>query len=241
MSNQWFQFRHFMVRQDRCAMKVGTDGVLLGAWAPLAPGRPVLDVGTGTGLVALIAAQRMLLTEIAVPHEALVTGIEIDSEAALQAKENFAASPWSEYMMSVCADVNCFRPERHYASILCNPPFFKDSLRCPDSRRNVARHGDSLSYDSLGKSVSGLLEPDGLFSAIVPSDNAQAFIHAMAANGLYAVHRTDVITTAGKAPKRTLLSFALTPVLCRNDSITMFDSGNFKTPEYARLVNSIYL
>lgn len=241
MSNQWFQFRHFMVRQDKCAMKVGTDGVLLGAWAPLAAGRPVLDIGTGTGLVALIAAQRLLMTDNAVPHEVLVTGIEIDPEAALQAKENFAASPWSEHMVSVCADVNLFHPEKHYASILCNPPFFKDSLRCPDSRRNAARHGDSLSYDSLGKSVSGLLETDGIFSAIVPYDNAQAFIYAMAANGLYAVRRTDVITASGKTPKRTLLSFAMAPAVCRNDIITMFAPDHSRTPEYDRLVNPIYM
>lgn len=239
MANDWFQFRRFLVRQDRCAMKVGTDGVLLGAWAPLDGGTPVLDIGTGTGIVSLVAAQR--LERDMCRMEKCITAIELDSAASAQASDNFAASPWKKHMECLNVDVNKFECGFHFGTILCNPPYFRNSLRCPDSARNSARHGDDLSFEDLAACVARLLEPDGLFSAILPFDSVPTFIRAFALNALYPVRRTDVCTVAGKPPKRTLLAFSHVPSLCAGNLLALADTAGKTSAEYAALVKNIYV
>ena len=124
MANDYFQFRQFTVYQGRCAMKVGTDGTLLGAWAHGGP--TVLDIGTGTGLIALMMAQRF--------PEASVVGVDIDGEAIGQARENVVRSPFAGQIQLVNADIRCFQPSA-FAAIVSNPPDFVDSLECPDEQR----------------------------------------------------------------------------------------------------------
>ena len=141
MSDSSFLFKQFIVHHDRCAMKVGTDGVLLGAWAPVDQAHTALDVGTGTGLVALQLAQRN-------PH-LRVTAVEIDAPAAAQAAENVAGSPWPDRIEVVCADFNDFQPDGRFDLIVSNPPYFVDALPCPDRQRNTARHAGGLNYDLL--------------------------------------------------------------------------------------------
>lgn len=258
MSNIWFKFKRFTVMQDRCAMKVGTDGVLLGAWAPLDGGLPLLDIGAGTGIVSLVAAQRLSVAMME-PHAATsgggnapkwVTAVELDPDAAAQAAVNFESSPWGDCMECVCCDVNDFNqlcwggeelPVRSYGTILCNPPYFRDSLRCPDGSRNAARHGDSLNFDDLGRCVARLLSPDGLFSAIIPFDAVRDFVRAMAACSLYHVRETDVCTKVGKEPKRSLVSFSFKLSPCCKDTISILDSEGQETPEYVSLVKDFYL
>lgn len=274
MSNSWFKFKRFTVMQDRCAMKVGTDGVLLGAWAPLDGGLPLLDIGAGTGIVSLVAAQRlsvvMMETHTATCGESnalkWVTAVELDPDAAAQAAVNFESSPWAGCIECICCDVNDFNlaagmdsgavtgldsvgvarlgsdaASGRYGTILCNPPYFRDSLRCPDGSRNAARHGDSLNFEDLGRCVARLLSPDGLFSAVIPFDAVRDFVRAMAVSSLYPVRQTDVCTKVGKSPKRSLVSFSFKVSPCRKDSISILDSEGCETPEYVSLVKDFYL
>lgn len=221
MSNDYFRFKQFTVRQNRCAMKVGTDGTLLGAWArmpvPASPhagtGQHILDVGTGTGLIALMMAQRF-------PH-GTVTGIDIDNDAATQAEENVLASPFATRINIEHRSLQCLYDHacpagtleesahirKMFSAIVCNPPYFTDSLECPDKQRSMARHASSLSYDELMHHSSGLLDPAGELSVIVPFDNMYKMNSAAAIAGLHTKRICTVKTTACKPPKRVLMAF----------------------------------
>ena len=179
-------------------MKVGTDGVLLGAWFPMESGKSVLDIGTGTGLIAIMAAQRGAES---------VTGVEIDPIAAEQAYKNALNSPWTEKIIIECADISHFNAGCGFDRIVCNPPFFRDSLRCPDPGRNIARHNDSLSYEKLAECAANLLAPDGLLCLVLPYDAVDVFARCALNEGLNLCKRTDVVTAPGKAPKRSLVAF----------------------------------
>ena len=163
MSNDYFQFRQFTVRQSRCAMKVGTDGTLLGAWATVPP-KPcrVLDIGTGTGLVALMLAQRF--------PQASVTALDIDSEAVLQARENVQSSPFADRIEVIQADAADFDAKEPFDVVVSNPPYFEQSLECPDQQRTLARHAASLTYTQLTRTAFRLLGDEGTFSVVIPVD-----------------------------------------------------------------------
>lgn len=139
MPKSSFKFKQFTIFHDKCAMKVGTDGVLLGAWAPADKAKRILDVGTGTGLIALQLAQRN-------PH-ARITAIEIDAAAAGQATENVSHSPWADRVEVICHDFRDYQPENRFDLIVSNPPYFIDALKCPDEQRCTARHAGNLNYD----------------------------------------------------------------------------------------------
>ena len=157
-------------------MKVGTDGVLLGAWAPVDQAHTALDVGTGTGLVALQLAQRN-------PH-LRVTAVEIDAPAAAQAAENVAGSPWPDRIEVVCADFNDFQPDGRFDLIVSNPPYFVDALPCPDRQRNTARHAGGLNYDLLFRRSARLLSEGGVVSIVIPSEVERAAEDAAWMQGL---------------------------------------------------------
>jgi len=162
MSNDYFQFRQFIVHQQRCAMKVGTDGTLLGAWAWAPSGRcRILDIGTGTGLIALMMAQRF--------PESSVLGIDIDPEAVAQATENVQLSPFSERINILQKDLMKFVDTDGFDAIVSNPPYFVDSLECPDDQRTMARHTVSLTYEGLIRQAYRLLKDDGCLSLVIPS------------------------------------------------------------------------
>lgn len=181
-------------------MKVGTDGVLLGAWAnaPLGPCR-ILDIGTGTGLVALMMAQRFT--------EAKVVGIDIDEEAASEAQENAAASPFSDRMTIIYGDATKIEDNEGFDAIVCNPPYFVDSLTCPQDQRTLARHTISLTYEQLMKSASRLLKDDGFFSIVIPTENNDTIESAAAFAGLMISRICLIKTTPNKFPKRQLMEF----------------------------------
>lgn len=228
-----FKFRQFSIWQDRCAMKVGTDGVLLGAWADLAGCTKILDIGTGTGLLALMAAQRV--------PEAIVTAVEIDPEAASQAAGNIAASPWKDRINVVSADIREYRPGISFDAILCNPPYFRNSLRCPDKSRSTARHGDTLSFEELALSVQEMLSPDGHFHVVLPYEAVPDFIKASSACGLQLHRQTDVRTKAGKQIKRSLLESGKLYRMFRHDEITIIDNTGYESDEYVNLVKNFYI
>jgi len=193
-------------------MKVGTDGVLLGAWAslPLHAEQPVrvLDIGTGSGLVALMLAQR--LEQAGVLSDRLhIDAIDIDADAASQAAENFAASPWSDCLHARCVPLQDFLNEEHspYDLIACNPPFYSRSLTCPDTRRTAARHTAALDHGLLLHATASLLAHDGLFSLILPADAENEVMRLSAACGLPSVRLCRVHGTASKPAKRLLAEF----------------------------------
>ena len=235
-----FAFKQFTIHQDRCAMKVGTDGVLLGAWARVAHCRNILDIGTGTGLVALMAAQR---------SQADVLGIDLDADAVAQAAQNVAASPWNRRVRIMEMDVRNVDKllgtdkafSHPFDAILCNPPYFENSLKCPDAARAMARHTDTLSFDELASSVARLLNADGEFSVVIPYDRAADMTVSAACYGLFATRQTAVCTKQGAHPKRVLMAFTRQGAAYTPDVLCIQDAQHGYTPEYVSLVKDFYL
>ena len=199
MANPFFTFKQFTIRHDRCAMKVGTDGVLLGAWTDVSHSCRILDIGTGTGLIALMLAQRC--------PQASITAIDIDAEAVEQAHENILSSPWKDRVEVLLQDICTFPANQQFDSIVSNPPYFIDSLKCPDSQRNTARHTDTLDAKRLLESVARLLSDNGRFSIILPAEQTDLLIQSAYTQGLYPSRQTAVITRPGLSPKRILMEF----------------------------------
>lgn len=228
-----FQFKQFTIHQQRSAMKVGTDGVLIGAWASVrANDRTILDIGTGTGLIALMLAQRN--------PEAEVVAVEIDSESAAQARDNVAASPWSDRVIVEECAVQDFVSDLKFDLIVSNPPYFVDSQKCPDGSRNTARHTDTLSFSELMKAAERLLAPDGRFAVIVPAESAMSVI---AAGNMHLVRRCDVRTKPSAQPKRVMLEFSPRfEGAALREEFTIGDGTNGGySPEYVALTRDFYL
>lgn len=198
MANSYFRFKQFVVYQDRCSMKVGTDGVLLGAWTDVESVHSILDIGAGTGLISLMLAQR---------SEACVTAIEVDEESASQAQENVDASPWKERIALRCCRVQDFVSEQRFDCIVSNPPYFNRSLKSPKEGRTLARHTDSLSYEDLLRSVDRLLTEKGRFSVILPYSEKEMFLRLAEEQRLYCVRLTEVLPTPASQPKRFMAEF----------------------------------
>lgn len=235
MANDYFQFRQFTVRQRRCAMKVGTDGTLLGAWAraPLGPVR-ILDIGTGTGLIALMMAQRF--------PEASVVGVDIDADAVAQALENVMDSPFSERIVIRKADIRQLADVGEFDAIVCNPPYFVDSLICPDGQRTTARHTVSLSYGSLSIAAFRLLRPDGFFSLIVPTCSHILLESAARLEGFFPSRLCQVTTTPRKAAKRQLIEFRKQPVNKIDIEKGIIEMApNMRSPWYQHLTQEFYI
>lgn len=234
MSNPYFQFKQFTVWHDKCAMKVGTDGVLLGAWAPVQNAKQVLDVGAGTGLISLQLAQRN--------SEVLVTSIEIDPAAAAQAEENIKSSPWSDRIKVVCCDFRDYHPENKFDLIVSNPPYFVDALRSPDSQRCMARHTGDLNYELLFGHSAHLLSEQGNVSIIIPSEVENTVVNTAWKYKLYAHHCLQVFTKPGKPCRRILLTFGRQDMRCLKNNLYIEGErhGQF-TPEYVALTKDFYL
>lgn len=227
-----FTFKQFEVRQERCAMKVGTDGVLLGAWACVEHCGRVLDMGTGTGLVALMTAQR---------SQAHIVAIDLDADAVSQAAENASSSPWSSRIQVVEADAREISDSLPFDAILCNPPFFENSLKCPDSARTMARHTDTLSFDELARSASRLLSPEGELSVVIPYDRAHDMTVSCACHGLFATRQTIVVPIEGGKPKRILMAFTRQGAPHGITTLCIQNAERQYTPEYVSLVEDFYL
>lgn len=229
-----FQFRHFTIRQDRCAMKVGTDGVLLGAWAR--GGRRILDVGTGTGLIALMMAQRY--------SSAQVTAVDIDKDAVLQARENVlqaaATLPGVERRVTVedGAVQQLALAESHrgcYDAVVSNPPFFVDALQTPDRQRAMARHAVTLTYGELMAAAWSLLADDGELSVVVPFDYRQRMEDEALFRGFFLSRTCGVRTAVHKPVRRYLLAFGKHPCRCEHEVMTIGDAA------YQALTQDFYL
>ncbi|MEG1562964.1 MAG: methyltransferase [Bacteroides sp.] len=232
MANSYFQFKQFTVWQGQCAMKVGTDGVLLGAWTPVETARRILDVGTGTGLVALMLAQR---------SRAAVVALEIDPDAALQASENAARSPWKERIKVLQTDFRHYHSEQLFDVIVSNPPYFIASLPCPDGQRTAARHNGGLTYSELLQGVSALLTPEGFFTLIIPADVAERVIETARGSLLYPLRQLSVLTKPGGPPKRTLITFSFRKQECQSEELLTEIARHQYSEAYKALTKEYYL
>lgn len=229
MKGEVFETRLFKVRQDRCAMKIGTDGILLGAWARATNGEAILDIGCGTGIVALMMAQRY--------ESSHVDAIDIDGDAAQQASENFANAPFTNRTKAYETSVQDFREDLKvssidelkrtdgkYFAIVCNPPFFVNSLTCPDDKRTTARHTLTLSFSDLAHAAFRLLAYGGSFSVVIPADALTEFESFAIIAGFITSRICFVKTTSTKPPKRVLVEFTNKPIdITKISEITIGD------------------
>ncbi|MDO4191523.1 MAG: methyltransferase [Bacteroidales bacterium] len=234
MSNSYFQFKQFTIRQDKCAMKVGTDGVLLGAWCPVKKNDVVLDIGTGTGLIALMVAQR---------GGALIHAVDIDASAVEQAKENVSYSPWNHQIEVFESDVQHFDVGVRYDVVVSNPPYFNNSLKNPNKCRMMARHTDSLSYDDLILSSVKLLKPTGIMCVILPYDESLLFIEKAKAHEFYLQQDITIKTTltTEKASRRMMAFIRSSIQVLHHNEIVLFLDEKQMSESYRNLVKPYYL
>lgn len=234
MSNSYFSFKQFTIYHDKCAMKVGTDGVLLGAWTPTNNAMQILDVGTGTGLISLQLAQRSPTAQI--------TAVEIDAIAAEQARDNVTRSPWAERIKIICCDFKNYQSENKFDLIVSNPPYFIDALKCPIDERTIARHSGNLNYELLFSKSAHLLNEEGLLSIIVPAETEKHVLDVAWNNKLFLQQRTNVYTKPGKKCRRLLLCFGLsnTEHEITNELYIESSQGGFTT-QYINLTKDFYL
>lgn len=235
MASDDFRFKHFTVRHDRCAMKVGTDGVLLGAWADVARAGTILDIGAGSGLVALICAQR---------SNAAITAVEIDESAARQAAENAEASPWNDRIRVIHSSLAEFAASsaQRFDAIVSNPPYFENSYKAKGDRRNLARHADTLPLDELVRYASSLLSDEGSFSCVLPAQEETAFKERARRAGLFLKRKTLVLPREEAEPKRVLFEFSKRQCSAAISTLAILKKGsNEATEEYRDLTKDFYL
>ena len=239
MPNDYFQFQQFRVEQGDCAMKVSTDACLLGAAADLTGATRLLDIGTGTGLLALMAAQRHASVEI--------VAVEIAETAAAQAAANVAGSPWNgriRVRAQGLAEYAATQPSS-FSHIICNPPFFRRSLRSPDAARSTARHTaeDTLSFNTLANFAQEFLQPAGLLTVLLPPPEMQAFAQVAAADGLYPATRLVVRHRPGSRPLRYITGFRRAPGAVRETELIIrsADDDTQYSTEFRALLAGFYL
>ena len=232
-----FSFKQFSVQQDRCAMKIGTDGVLLGAWCPI-DNNPysILDIGAGTGILSLMLAQRSNAEQI--------DALEIDEEAYEQCVENFENSPWSDRLFCFHAGLDEFvdEPEDEYDIIISNPPFYSEDFKSENSQRDLARFQDAMPFEDLVEAADLLLSENGIFAVIIPFKEEELFIDLCAEVELFPVKVTRVKGSHNTPIVRSLLAFKRyeLPVL-EADELVIEISRHEYTNEYINLTKDFYL
>jgi tRNA1Val (adenine37-N6)-methyltransferase len=237
MSNDFFRFKQFTVRQSLSAMKVGVDSVLLGAWADVSAANSVLDVGTGTGLLALMLAQRLDKPEIR------IDAVDIDANASMEARQNIAESSWNAQINVYCDDFINFscRTTRVYDLIISNPPYFTQSMKPSCHSRHLARHNDSLPFDSLLVGVKKLLAPKGKMAVILPLREAQLFAEQATLYGLSVCRRLYVRSVPSKPPYRLLLELSGEKSPTNEQYFNIHTNTQGFSDEYKELTKAFYL
>ena len=231
--NNFFQFKKFRILQEKAAMKVGIDGVLLGAWAYLEDATRILDIGTGTGLLALMAAQR---------SNAMIEAVELDTEAASEALFNFRNSEWQSRISLTVGPFQTFESSQAYDHIISNPPFFDNSLNPVNPKRAQARHADRLSLDELlGKSMT-LLSPNGKISLILPADKEERLRFLVREKALYINRLSRIAPDEMKKPHRLLVELSADSASVDGPDIFIRNAGSFDyTSQYRELTRDFYL
>ncbi|WP_275955681.1 methyltransferase [Sodalis sp. dw_96] len=232
-----FTFKHFFAAHDRCAMKVGTDGVLLGAWAPLCPSpRRILDIGTGCGLIALMLAQRT-------GEGVIIDALELDDAAAAQAAENCALSPWGDRTRVIHDNILTYAlsSTERYELIVSNPPYFPVGIPCRDIGRDRARSTTTLTHEHLLDAARRLLRPEGLFMLVLPLSIGEQLIFQARRQRWFVRYRTEVADNPGKSPHRILLGLSPTEGETCYSALTLRDGDRAYSAAYRALTADFYL
>jgi len=232
--NPYFRFKQFTIIQDRCAMKVGTDGVLLGAWTDTTGTQQILDIGTGTGLIALMLAQR---------SQAQIDAVDINEDACIQARENILRSPWSEYIQVYHCSIQDYAttcPKR-YDLLVSNPPFFENAYKAQELARTLARHSDSLRQVDILQVAEQLLHRDGRLAVIYPPESAKIFQEKAKAFGFFCNRKLCVKTTLENQTKRILMELGKIKSQYQETTITLEAAKNVYTAEFIALIKDFYL
>lgn len=230
-----FQFKKFSVSDWGCGMKIGTDGVLLGSVAASYPAHSVMDVGTGCGLIALMIAQK---------NPARIIALDIDPQAIEQARQNVAQSPWTGQISVLHESFQSFtgRKPRLFDLVVCNPPFFQNSLKGVCNKRNQARHAESLPADELLSGAASILAPDGNLLLIIPAEQEGQMVEKAGAFGLHANKKLWIFPTSRKPAKRVILEFSSNRETPSEDSLIIEQSGRHQYSEaYKKLTGDYYL
>lgn len=234
--NNYFQFKQFKVLQNHAAMRVGTDGVMLGAWANAIQASKILDIGTGTGVIALMLAQRN--------KTARIDAIDIENGAVADASLNFENSPWKNRLSLHQTSVQNYALQNRgtYDHIVCNPPFFNNSKKSLSHAKTLARHTESLTFNELLTSVSKLLQPLGRFSVILPADSERLFCNEASLVRLFPGRITQVKPNDTKPVKRVLIEFRFEAVLeTENELIIETSTRHIYTEAFQKMINVFYL
>lgn len=234
---QPFHFKEFSVAHDKCAMKIGTDAVLLGAWTECESANSILDIGTGTGIIALQMAQRS--------YAELIDALEIDADAYEQAVDNFEHSIWGDRLFCYHASLQDFVKEidETYDLVISNPPFYTSTFKTDqiEEKRSVARHSEFLTYKELLVSTVRLLSETGSCAFVIPYEEETAFIELAKENKLHVNRITRVKGTPEKQAKRSLLQFSFAKKEATINELIIETQRHVYTPEYIELVKDFYL
>ncbi|WP_024872945.1 tRNA1(Val) (adenine(37)-N6)-methyltransferase [Tolumonas lignilytica] len=233
MGGHSFTFKQFHIEQDRCAMKVGTDSIVLGCWTPVGGAKRILDIGTGTGILALMLAQRT-------HQEVQIDAVELDPEAVRQAEENINASPWRERIRVFRHDIRTYQAP-HYDLIISNPPYFVHGQSLPDAARQLARHTEALDHASLLESAARLLTPFGKLALVLPVAQGDALIALAMQQGWHLQQRCWVETKRGKEPNLMLLLLSRKSVETEEEQLCLREIDNRYSPEFIALADEFYL
>jgi tRNA1Val (adenine37-N6)-methyltransferase len=234
MANHYFNFKQFSINQEKSAFKVGTDGVLLGVSIDTAGVKRILDIGTGTGLIAIMLAQRC---------DAEIVAIEPDDESYMQACENVSLCKWSDRINVEHTDLQSYNSGKEkFGLIVSNPPYFSDSLKNPDHRKSSARHNDSLTSEDLLNGVSELLSDEGKFQLILPYVEGNVFIAEAQEYGLYCNNMHKIRPLPNMEVRRLVLSFSRKKSVLSERFLTIEHGKRHEfTEEYINLTKDFYL
>lgn len=231
-----FHFKQFTVNQDQCAMKIGTDGVLLGAWTSLEPNPfSILDIGAGTGVLSLMLAQRS--------QAEVIEALEIDDQAYEQCVDNFEQSPWNDRLFCYHASLEEFAQEIDdtYDLIICNPPFYSDTHKTQNSQRDLARFQDAMPFGHLLESVTGLLSKNGVFSVVLPYSEENNFIRLASKLSLFPKRITHIKGTPSSDIKRSLIEFSFSNTEIITSELIIETDRHVYTKDYIDLTKDFYL
>lgn len=228
-----FQFKQFSVEQHRAAFKVGTDGCLLGAWASLRDPTKALDVGTGTGVIALLLAQRFPNCQI--------TALEVNKVAASLASQNMVNSLWASRLSLVSGRFQDFQPTEQFDLIVCNPPYFEQSLRNPDEHKALARHDIDFPWPDFVCKAAHWLAYDGVLAMVLPSNRYNYLRQSASSMGLFPTRICQVAHKPGSAPKRVLVEFSAQPGRCVEQSLVLHDANGTLSADARALLRAFYL
>lgn len=231
-----FTFKQFFVAHDRCAMKVGTDGILLGAWAPVFGVKRVLDIGTGSGLLALMLAQRT-------DENVHIDAVELDEAAAAQAQENITQSPWAKRMTVHAEDVQRWaaRQTIKFDLIISNPPYYAQGVECASPQREQARYTTTLDHPALLATASELITEEGYLCVVLPEQVGSTFTQQASEMGWHLRLRTDVAESEARLPHRVLLAFSPKKGECFSDRLVIRGPDQRYSDGYTALTQAFYL